>query len=98
MEIDLEAAAGKEMWIGESKWREGRKAGVREVESLLRKGELLREREGPGLEILRLWLFSLDGFTPEAEALMEEKGVLRSDREDLDGLLSLVGLKRLPEI
>ena len=29
---------------------------------------------------------------------MEEKGVLRSDRDDLDGLLSLVGLKRLPEI
>jgi len=34
----------------------------------------------------------------EAEALMEEKGVLWSDRRDLDGLLALLGLKRLPEI
>ncbi len=96
MEIDVEAAAGKEMWICESKWWRGRKAGVKEVESLLFKAELLHKKEGPGLEILRLWFFAHDGFTPEAENLMVEKGVLWSDRDDLDGLLSHVGLKRLP--
>ncbi len=98
MEIDVEAAAGKEMWICESKWWRGRKVGVPEVESLLRKAELLREKEGPGLQILRLWLFAHDGFTPEAEALMTETGVLWSDRDDLNALLTHVGLKRLPEV
>ncbi len=98
MELDVEAAAGKEMWICESKWWRGRKAGVREVESLLYKADLLREKEGPGLQILRLWFFARDGFAPEAEALMAEKGVLWSDRADLDGLLAYAGLKRLPDI
>jgi hypothetical protein len=98
MEIDVEAAAGKEMWICESKWWRGRKVGVGEVESLLRKAGLLREKEGPGLEILRLWFFARDGFSPEAEARMAEEGVLWSDREDLDALLDHVGLKRLPEV
>ena len=98
MEIDVEAAAGTEMWICESKWWRGRKAGVKEVESLLYKGRLLREKEGPGLEILRLWFFAHDGFTPEAEALMAEKGVLWSSRADLNGLLSLAGLKQLPDV
>ncbi len=98
MELDVEAAAGKEMWICESKWWRGRKAGVKEVESLLYKSRLLREKEGPGLEILRLWLFVHDGFVPEAESLMQEKGVLWSDSSDLDGLLSLAGLKQLPDV
>ncbi len=98
MEIDVEAAAGKEMWICESKWWKGKKVGVKEVESLLYKGELLQKKEGPGLRILRLWFFAHDGFTQEAEELMTEKGVLRSNREDLDGLLSHAGLKRLPDV
>jgi hypothetical protein len=50
------------------------------------------------LETLRLWLFAHDGFTPEAEALMAERGVLWSDRDDLNALLAHVGLKRLPEV
>ncbi|MEE4357815.1 MAG: hypothetical protein V2I97_15215 [Desulfococcaceae bacterium] len=98
MEIDVEAAAGKEMWICESKWRKGKKVGVKEVESLLYKGELLQKKGGPGLRILRLWFFAHDGFTAEAEKYMAEKGVLWSDREDLDGLLSHAGLKRLPDV
>ncbi len=98
MEIDVEAAAGEEMWICESKWWREKKVGVKEVESLLYKGGLLKEKEGPGLTILRLWFFAHDGFTGEAEALMTEKGVLWSDRDDLNGLLALAGLKSLPEI
>ncbi len=98
LELDVEAAAGKEMWIGESKWWRSRKAGVEEVRSLMHKAVRLREREGPGLQILRLWLFCHGGFTREAQALMADEGILWSDRDDLNALLAHVGLKRLPEI
>jgi len=98
MEIDVEAAAGKEMWICESKWWKGKKVGVKEVESLLYKGDLLRKKEGPGLRILRLWFFAHDGFTAEAESLMAKKNVLWSDRKDLDALLTHAGLKCLPDV
>ncbi len=98
LELDVEAAAGKEMWIGESKWWRSRKAGVTEVRSLMHKAVRLREREGPGLQILRLWIFCHGGFTREAQALMADEGILWSDRDDLDALLAHVGLKLLPEI
>jgi hypothetical protein len=98
MEIDVEAAAAKEHWICESKWRHGRKANHVDVESLLRKAEVLREAEGEGLETMRAWFFSHDGFTGKAEVLMKEKGMLWSVREDLDGLLTSVGLRCLPNI
>ena len=65
---------------------------------LLRKAEALREAEGEGLETMRVWFFSHDGFTNKAEDLMKEKDVLWSVREDLDGLLESVGLRRLPNI
>ena len=96
--LDVEGGAGKERWICESKWWSGRKAGRTEVESLLRKGEAVKEEAGKGLQILRLWFFAHDGFTGEAEALMKEKDMLWSVREDLDGLLKSVGLRCLPNI
>ena len=98
MEVDVYAAAGAEIWLCESKWWRGRKAGVPEVESLLRKGERVRADRGDLLETLYLWFFAYDGFTPEAEALMTEKGMLWSDRADLDALLTHLGLKRLPDV
>ena len=98
MEIDVEAAAAKEHWICESKWWHGRKVGHADVESLLRKAEVLREAEGEGLETMRVWFFAHDGFTKEAEALMLENGVLWSTRQDLDNLLKFVGLRQLPNI
>ena len=98
MEIDVEGGAGKERWICESKWWQGRKVGQIEIQSLLRKGEAVKEEAGKGLQILRLWFFAHDGFTKEAEALMFEKGVLWSTRDDLDDLLKLVGLRQLPDI
>jgi hypothetical protein len=58
----------------------------------------LREAEGEGLETMRAWFFSHDGFTGKAEVLMKEKGMLWSVREDLDGLLKSVGLRCLPNI
>jgi hypothetical protein len=98
MEIDVEAAAGTEMWICESKWWKDKKASVREVKSLLIKAGFMQKREGPGLKILKVWFFAYDGFTPEAESLMKENGFLWSDRADLDSLLIRVGLKKLPEV
>ena len=50
------------------------------------------------MQILRLWFFAHDGFTKEAEALMREKGVLWSSRQDLDNLLKFVGLRQLPDL
>ena len=97
-EIDIYAAAGAEVWIGDSKWWRGSKVGRGEVETFLRKGELVREAEGEDLQVLRLWFFAHDGFTEKAEALMREKGVLWSVRKDLDNLLKLVGLRQLPDI
>ena len=98
MEINVEAAAAKEHWICESKWWHGRKVGHADVESLLRKAEVLREAEGEGLETMRVWFFAHDGFTKEAEALMLENGVLWSTRQDLNNLLKFVGLRQLPNI
>jgi len=95
MEIDVEGGAGKERWICESKWWIGRKVGQAEVESLMRKGNIVKEEVGEGLQILRLWFFAHNGFTEEAEALMREKGVLWSTRDDLDELLECLGLRKI---
>ncbi|MEA1900623.1 MAG: hypothetical protein U9N47_07645 [Thermodesulfobacteriota bacterium] len=98
MEIDVEGGAGKERWICESKWWVDRKVGRAEVESLMRKGSIVKQEVGEGLQILRLWFFAHDGFTEDAKALMLKNGVLWSTRDDLDGLLESVGLRCLPNI
>ncbi|MGE0087590.1 MAG: hypothetical protein AB7S75_24535 [Desulfococcaceae bacterium] len=98
MEVDVYAAAGSEVWLCESKWWRGRKAGIKDAESLIKKGNQVRENMGERLEILRLWFFAHDGFTSEAEEFMTEKGVLWSNREDLNALLAHAGLKCLPEV
>ena len=59
--IDVEGGAGKERWICESKWWQGRKVGRAEIQSLIRKGEAVQEEAGKGLQILRLWFFGHDG-------------------------------------
>ena len=94
METDMEGSAGQERWICESKWWHGRKIGHVEVESLLRKAELLKEAEGEGLETMRVCFFAHDGFTEKAKGLMKEKCVLWSVRKDL----KFVGLKQLPDM
>ena len=98
MEIDVEGGAGKERWICESKWWIGKKVGRTEIESLLGKGEAVKEEAGKGLQILRLWFFAHDGFTKKAEDLMKENNMLWSVRDDLDKLLKFVGLRQLPDI
>ena len=98
MEIDVEGGAGKERWICESKWWIDRKVGLAEVQSLMRKGNTVKEEVGEGLRVLRLWFFANDGFTEDAEALMLKNGMLWSVREDLNGLLGCLGLRKLPEL
>jgi AAA+ ATPase superfamily predicted ATPase len=98
MELDIEAAAGSEIWIGESKWWKDRKAGIHDVEILMNKGDLFRRKEGPGLKTLRIWFFSYSGFTEEAEEFIKENGILWSSKKELNDLLNYAGLRWLPEI
>ena len=98
MELDIEAAAGSEIWIGESKWWKDRKAGIHDVEILMNKGDLFRRKEGPGLKTLRIWFFSYSGFTEEAEEFIKENGILWSSKKELNDMLDYAGLRRLPEI
>ncbi|MCP4345540.1 MAG: hypothetical protein GY795_08440 [Desulfobacterales bacterium] len=96
-EVDIYAAAGKEVWLAESKWWNNRPVGPDVVENLLRQAEVVREREGEYLETLRLWIFAHDGVTEKAEKMIHENGILWSARDDLDGLLEAVGLRKLPK-
>jgi len=96
MEIDVHGWAGAEQWVAESKWIAGRKVGVKEVNQLIDKAKMVqKERDA---DIVRAWFFSHDGFTKEAETLMQEQHIFWSTREDLDGLLDYVKLRRLPTL
>jgi hypothetical protein len=96
-ETDIHASAGTEVWLGESKWW-NKPVGPDVVNHLIRQGEMVKERAGDGIETLRLWLFAHNGVTEKATDLMRENGVLWSDGADLNRLLEMVGLRRLPEL
>ena len=98
MEVDIYGGATTEVWLAESKWRSGKKTRPDAVRKLLDQGELVRQRKGMYLKLLRLWTFSHDGFTSQAERLMEQNNVLWSAREDLDALLETVDLMKLPDL
>ncbi len=93
---DVHGGAGAEQWVAESKWIAGRKVGIKEVNQLLDKAEIVRKDRDA--DIVRVWFFGHDGFTVETETLMQEQGVFWSSREDLDGLLDYVKLRRLPRL
>jgi len=95
-EIDIHGGAGIEQWVAESKWHHDRKVGVGEIQKLLDKGEWVRK--DINADFARVWFFSYAGFTKEAEIFMQEQGVLWSTKEDLDGLLDYVKLRRLPNL
>ena len=94
-EIDVHGGAGLEQWVAESKWYLDRKVGVSLIKKLLDKGELVKKDRQA--DFARTWFFAHNGFTEDAENFMAKKGVLWSTREDLDALLDLVGLRRLPK-
>lgn len=85
-----------EFRLGESKWHK-KPIGPEPVKHLIRQGEIIKEREGKYLKTLRLWLFSYQGVTINAEVLMREHGVLWSVPNDLNRLLEPAGLRNLPE-
>ncbi|MCP4692038.1 MAG: hypothetical protein GY859_28595, partial [Desulfobacterales bacterium] len=97
MEVDIYGAAGSEIWMAESKWRAD-KIGPDVVETLLEQAEIVREREKEYLKTLRLWIFSHGGATGPAMELMKRHGVLWSTRAELDGLLEIVKLRKLPAL
>ncbi len=96
-ETDIYASSGKEIWLGESKWW-NTPVGPEPVKNLIRQGEVVRKREGKSLKTLRLWLFAHEGVTENAEKLMSEHGILWSEKKDLNELLKMVGLRKLPEL
>jgi len=95
-EIDVHGGAGAEQWVAESKWIAGRKVGVKEVNQLIDKAKLVQKDRDA--EMVTAWFFGHDGFTKEAETLMQQQRVFWSTREDLDGLLDYVKLRRLPTL
>lgn len=97
MEVDIYGGAGNEVWMAESKWWK-EPVGASVVETLLRQAEILRQREGEDLRILRLWIFAHNGVTQKAEKLIRQNGILWSARAELDGLLKVAGLRKLPKL
>ncbi|MBF0451592.1 MAG: hypothetical protein HQK75_12875 [Candidatus Magnetomorum sp.] len=103
-EIDVYASAGDEFWICESKYWKGKKVGSTQLNNLLSLAEQVKEFEGKKYfesenpVKLVLWLYAHDGLTGPALKLAKEKGVLWSDRDDLDTLMKTVGLRKLPDI
>jgi hypothetical protein len=95
-EIDLLAAIGTERWVCQSKWVTTHKIGVAVVEGLLAQAAAVHADFE--LSSVRCWLFAYAGLTGEAEALARHEGVLWSNREQLDGLLTYLGLRTLPDL
>ena len=95
-EIDIHGAAGIEHWVAESKWYQDRTVGVELVKKLLEKAEVVKKERTP--DFVRVWFFAHNGFTKEAINFMQQQNVFWSNREDLDALLALVGLRTLPKL
>jgi DNA-binding transcriptional MerR regulator len=92
-EIDVHGAAGIEQWVAESKWVKD-KVGISEIQKLLDKAEMVRKHRNA--DIVRVWFFSYNGFTKDAENFMQDNDVLWSTRAELDELLEYVNLRKLP--
>jgi len=95
-EIDVHGGAGMEQWVAESKWQRGRKVGPGDIQKLLDKAEVVKKDRQA--ERMRIWFFSYEGFSEEALELMPKQGLLWSTKDDLDGLLDYVKLRRLPKL
>ncbi|MEN8218409.1 MAG: hypothetical protein ABFS56_18975 [Pseudomonadota bacterium] len=95
-EIDIHAGAGSEQWVAESKWQQNHKASISDIRKLLGKAEVVKQDREP--ELMRIWFFSYEGFAEKVLDFMSEHGVLWSTKDDLDGLLDYVKLRRLPKL
>lgn len=95
-EIDLLGSIGGEMWVCQSKWVTTRKIGIAVLQELIKQAAAVQAEYNP--KSVRMWLFAHEGLTQEAETLAREQGVLWSDRAQLDGLLTYLGLRKLPTL
>ncbi|TGO02641.1 hypothetical protein PN36_21505 [Candidatus Thiomargarita nelsonii] len=95
-EIDIHAGAGSEQWVAESKWQQNHKASISDIRKLLDKAEVVKQDREP--ELMRILFFSYEGFAEKVLDFMSEHGVLWSTKDDLDGLLDYVKLRRLPKL
>ena len=99
LEIDIYASAGLYAWIAESKWWK-KPVDISVVKQFMTLGERVKEKEiqNGGLNSLTLWLFAASGVTKNAQKLLKDNGILWSNRDDLNALLRLSGLRELPDI
>jgi AAA+ ATPase superfamily predicted ATPase len=80
-QVEVDALAeGDERWVVEIKWR-GRRAGVKELQKLLATAGILTARS---------WVISRVGFTPEAEALARQEGIMISSQAEVERLAAIV--------
>jgi hypothetical protein len=96
-EIDVYATAGSTVWVVESKWWK-ESVGVDVVKNLMKQGDIVKEMRGKDLKKLTLWLFASNGVTENAKKLMEENGILWSTKDNLNDLLKISDLRKLPEM
>ncbi|MEW5767115.1 MAG: hypothetical protein AB1797_05740 [bacterium] len=94
-EVQIDIIGKKELlaWFVESKYWIGKKAGLGEVKEFEEKCQIA----GQALEIEKAicWFFSKEGFTKETEEYMKEKGILYSDQDSLNKLLTKFGIRKL---
>jgi hypothetical protein len=95
-EIDLFAAVGTEKWVCQSKWETTRKIGAEVLRTLMAQAEAV-QTDYPR-NTVRMWLFAHQGLTREAERLAKQQGILWSNRQQLDELLTYLGLRKLPTL
>jgi len=95
-DIDILAAFSGQIWVCQSKWQESNKVGVDVLHMMMRQADTVRERFDP-IPII-LWLFAHNGLTEDAAELAEAEGILWSDRSQLDGLLTYLDLRMLPDL
>ena len=95
-EIDILASLGGHMWVCQSKWETTKKIGVATLQELLDQAAAVQAQDNP--RTLRKWIFAHEGLTEDALALAQQEGVFWSTREQLDGLLTYLDLRKLPNL
>jgi hypothetical protein len=81
IEVDaLAEIAGEDRWAVEIKWR-GKRVGVKESEQLLAAAATLGARP---------WYISKAGFTPEAQTLARQEGMMISGQDEIERLARIV--------
>ncbi len=95
-EIDVIGAAGREVWVCQSKWVKDDRIGKSVLEELVSQAELVKKDMNP--KKIRMWIFAHEGLTKPAMAFAKKHGILWSSRKEFDELLVHLGLRPLPDL